>query len=123
MRRFLYRIFDDQDGSPATLFHGVDGSRKLPLDTWLQADVKPVTDGSCSTVYQSGFHVLPTRDDVVEHLGRFKHLRHRVIVRVEVDEAAGIWPKSHSRSPVLLVKRMRVKRRDWDRRERAHTLS
>ena len=119
MSKFYYRIFDEVDGMPATLFHGVHGSRRLPLNTWMLAEVKPVTDGSCSTVYQSGFHVLPTREDVVRHLGGFRKLEHRVIVRVEVDETSGLWPKSHSRSSVMLARRMRVGRRDWDRREKA----
>lgn len=122
--KLYYRIFDDLNGTPATLFHGVNGSRKLPLDEWVDATVKPVTDGSGVTVYQSGFHVITDLKETKKFLlKRFKHIEKRVIARVEVDEDAGTWPKSHSPHPVLLVKRMRIKKADWARRVRFTELS
>jgi hypothetical protein len=119
MRRFFYRIFDDIDGQPATLFHGVRGSRKLLLDQWHEAAVKPVTDGSGVTVYQSGFHVLPRIEDVAIFLRKFRHLENRVIAKVEIDVDAGIWPKTHSKSPIILAKKMRIRKSDWEKRIKA----
>lgn len=114
---FYYRIFDDKDGCPATLFHGINGSRILPLDIWVDANVKPVTDGSAVTVYDSGFHVLKQLKKVKEVLrSGFKYLDYRVICRVEIDENSGVWPKSHSKNPVILAKRMKIHKSDWDNR-------
>jgi hypothetical protein len=109
-----YRIFDDKDGRPHTLFHAVNGTRRLPTDTWIEADVKAVTDGSGLTSYQSGFHLLKTRKQAVEVLTRtFKLLDKRVIAKVH---AIGLWPKTHSRHNVVLSKLMYVKEKDWRRR-------
>lgn len=120
--KFFYRIFDDIKGQPATLFHGVDGSRKLPMDTWIEAEIKPVTDGSGVTVYQSGFHVLPRLEDVIEFLKKFTYLENRVISKVEIDSEAGIWPKLHSKSPIVLAKRMRIRKTHWNKRIPANLL-
>ena len=114
----FWRIFDDKDGLPHTLFHGVNGSRKIPLDAWLQAETKTVQDGSGVTEYQSGFHVLGTLEEVKEVLKQFKQLNHRVICRVWVDEQAGKWLKSCSRNKVWLVKRMKVTEADWRKRHK-----
>ena len=109
-----YRIFDDKDGLPHTLFHGVNGSRRLPFDTWVEARVGPVTDGSCATAYQSGFHVLEDRGEARKFLARmFKNLGHRVVARVEVRDT---WPKAHSRHEVTLARFLRISRKDWARR-------
>jgi len=56
--KIMYKIFDIRDRKPCTLFHGIDGSRTMPLDTWIEADIKQVKDGTSKTSYESGFHVL-----------------------------------------------------------------
>lgn len=113
-----YRMFDEKDDLPHTLFHGVNGSRKLPLDTWVEAAVKTVCDGSKhkSTAYQSGFHVFEHFNDVVSFLSRFRKLDGRVICAVEIDANAGIWDKEHSPSKVKLARRMRIPAGFWEMR-------
>lgn len=97
---------------PATLFHGVDGSRTLPLDTWIEAEQKQVHDGSGGTRYQSGFHVFgwAQRQQAVEYLKDFSKERPLVVCRVD---ARNLRPKSHSPSPVYLASEMRIPSRDW----------
>ena len=41
-----YRMVEkDKYGNLKTLFHGINGSRILPIDTWIQADIKMVSEG------------------------------------------------------------------------------
>lgn len=40
-----YKIFDIKDNLPCTLFHGINKSKKLPLNQWIKADIKMVDDG------------------------------------------------------------------------------
>ena len=58
-----YRIVEEKNGEYYSLFHGTNRSRKLPRRTWLKANVKRVRDGSCATYYDSGFHVLTSKEE------------------------------------------------------------
>ena len=111
----MYRIFEEKNNLPHTLFHGVNGSRCLPLDEWVDAEVKEVYDGvkTRATKYTAGFHVLPTIELVKKFLSRFKKLDNRVICPVEVED---IWSKEHSHAPVKLARRMRVPKKFWEMR-------
>ena len=109
-----YRICDEKNGLPMTLFHGIRGSRKIPLDRWIEADVKTVNEDK-GTPYKSGFHVLRDKEAAKRVLlETFKQLRGRFIVRVEVRDT---WPKKHSRHGVILARRMRIRSMDWAKRE------
>lgn len=108
-----FKIFDEKDGKPRTLFHGINGSKTLPLDTWIDAVVKDVSDGG--PIYKSGFHVLPSLEETRHYATRFKHKK--VLVEVDVDESAGSWPKSHSKSNVLLARRIRIRTSQWKKRK------
>jgi hypothetical protein len=109
-----WKIMEERDGMPCTLFHGVNGSRTIPLNTWVDADMKEVSDGSSATTYMSGWHLLPTREDCVEYLRKFKNLRDKVIVHVGF--SGKVWPKSHSRSEVFLAERLFISRGSWGSR-------
>ena len=115
-----YRILEDRNGKPATLFHGLNGSRTLPLDEWVEAVVKDVHDGSKQKAkkYRSGFHVIPTKKEADAFFDfSFRKKEDRYVVAVLVDEDAGIWDKSHSPSNVWLAKRMKITSRSWDKRK------
>ena len=117
MKRY-FRVFEEKRGMPATLFHGVHGSRKLPLDEWVNAEIKLVKDGTNGKIYQSGFHVFLDRDETIAFFLRlFRHLEDRVIASVDVDKCAGIWSKEHSRGNVFLAARIRIRSREWKNRE------
>jgi len=114
----MYRIFDEKDNIPLTLFHGTNGTRKIQLDCWIDSDTKIVQDGSGNKKkkYKSGFHVLKTFDEIVSFKNRFRNTKGRVVCKVDVDLNAGIWDKEHSPADVKLVKRMRVSSLDWENR-------
>ena len=104
----VYRICERKGDKVQTLFHGVNGSRTIPMNEWLTASVKIVTDGTRdkSTKYMSGFHVFKTKEDCRKFIGRFR--KERDLVMVECEVRGNMWKKAHSPAPVLLVEQMKV---------------
>lgn len=100
-----YKLIDIKDNSPYTLFHGVNGSRELPVDEWIQADKKMVMDGSSGTEYLSGFHVLKSEEEALEYLEYFKNVENKGIA---ICECKNIRDKEHSRSNVFLADDIRI---------------
>jgi len=116
-RKTYYRMFEIRNGLPATLFHGIRGSRTLPLNQWIDAEIKQVRDGSSGKIYKSGFHILPKLEETIQFIKRmFIHLENRVIAPVSVDIDAGIWPKTHSRHDVFLAAKIRISNSQWAKR-------
>ena len=118
----MYRILDVKNGQPHTLFHAVNGSRRLSLSQWLDAEVKMGQDGSGQKKrYRTGFHVVSNRPAAIDFLYRmFRHKSPRVICKVLVDECGGTWPKARSRHNITLVKRMKITPWAWAAAKRLH---
>lgn len=96
-----YKIMDEKNGVLHTLFHGIDGSKAVPLNQWLKAEKKMSIDGSGGTEYLTGWHIIPSYDECVEYLNNFKNRENKVIA---VCSARGdLRQKEHSRSNVLLA--------------------
>lgn len=104
--RIYWKIAERQsDGAIKTLFHGVDGSRVIPWDKWIEAEEKMVNDGSGPT-YLSGWHVLPTYKDAYDYLQRFTtRIDKLTILPCHVRR---IRPKEHSPSPVKLARFLKL---------------
>lgn len=98
-----WRLFEEKDGGLYTLFHGLNGSRRIPEGQWFEADVRTVRDGSGDNWYLSGWHVFADESGL-EYLGRFRKPRRLVAVQVEVDNT---WPKPTNPN-ILLARWMRV---------------
>ena len=80
----MYKVFTESpDGQPQFLFHGVGGSRRVPLDRWLAAEVKWAREGS-NPHYWTAFHCYRSLDAVGRWLRRCRIRTGRVVVRVEV---------------------------------------
>lgn len=102
-----FKIMEFENGQVKTLFHGIDGSRTVPCNTWVKSEQKQVKDGTSKTTYESGWHILPTEESCHEYMGKFKNrLEKLVIVKCEV--AGRIWDKAHSPSPVQLAEEIKV---------------
>jgi hypothetical protein len=82
------------------LFHGINNTRIIPLNKWILADRKLVSDGTNGTKYISGFHILRTLEDAEKYLSKFKNQHNKEIINVF---AKGVRKKKHSRSNVLLA--------------------
>jgi hypothetical protein len=101
-----YRIVEVKNGNALSLFHGTDGSRILPVNKWIYANKKIVSDGSCATKYLSGFHVFKSVDVAQEFFRKmFRHRENRIIVKCE---AVGLRRKSHARGEVYLASRLKI---------------
>ena len=98
-----YRIVEMRYGAPCTLFHGLPGtkrSRRIPLDTWLAAEKKPVSYGRSSPTMISGFNVLMDRKECEDYLSRFTADRKLLVVEILV---RGLREKPNANSPVFLA--------------------
>ena len=111
--RYAYKIFDEVEFRPKTLFHGVSGSRFLPVGEWIEADIKQVTDGSRQTPYLSGFHAYPLLNDIYRWAAGAKNLAGRVVVRVKVDECRS---KPRAIRDTILAERMYIPKSAWKKR-------
>jgi hypothetical protein len=104
-----YRICERKQSKLFTLFHafGMPRSRELPMNEWLNAEIKPVYDGSKKTAkqYTSGFHVFEDPEECARFIKMFHAPRELVMVKVLIGDT---WPKSHSRSNVLLTDKMKI---------------
>jgi len=99
-----YRIVEVKNGDYYSLFHGTKRSRKLERGKWLSADKKIVNDGSCATKYESGWHVLKSKEETEQFLEKmFRVKKDRRVIPVLV---MGLRPKSHSRHEVYLADEM-----------------
>lgn len=67
-----YKIVEKHTEGLRTLFHGNNGSRFLKTNTWLEANVKMVIDGSDGKRYLSGWHILRTRQNAIDFLKKFR---------------------------------------------------
>ena len=108
MNREVYRICERKNGELFTLFHGIKGSRKMPMNEWLTADVKIVKDGSKKTskLYKSGFHTIESLDECRTFTKKFKAKRDLVIVKCLIGE--NTWGKEHSPSNIILTDRIKL---------------
>lgn len=105
----VYRICERRGGKLLTLFHSNDGSRVLPLNVWLNANVKPVRDGSRETAkeYSSGFHVFKDIDTCRSFIKRFKAPRELVLIECEVID---LRKKEHSPFHIFLAEKIKLLR-------------
>lgn len=95
-----YKIVEYEDNKIKTLFHAVNGSRIIPCNKWIEADVKQGRDGSGDRWYLTGWHTLPTKEDAERYITRFKNRVDKLkIVKCEVKDT---WSKEHSPDPVIL---------------------
>ena len=117
---FMYKIFDDKGNSPATLYHGVSGKKKLPLNQYLIADRKIVKDAKGYNYYESGFHLLSTHEECAKYLTLFKNLSNKMVCQVYVPVYSSMWDKNTKRKKkgvtVKLAGIMCIFKSDWENR-------
>jgi hypothetical protein len=100
-----WKIVEYDGANVKTLFHGVNGTRIMPVGVWLAAEKKMVTDGSGQQKYLSGFHIMPDIGSCLKYLHRFTNLKTKAFACVEVER---IRPKPGSRDPVFLADSMMI---------------
>ena len=102
-----YRICERKNGKLYTLFHGIKGSRHMPMNVWLNANIKKVRDGGKKTAksYMSGFHCIEDIDEARDFIKMVRKPRDFVLVECKV---SGVRKKEHSRSNILLADKMKL---------------
>lgn len=105
-----FRIIENKNGQPATLFHGVNGSRILSMDTWLVADKKPVTNPGGGRGFISGFHCTEGLDYLLEYMKRFTADREIVACEISVRNVR----TKPTNSKILLADEMLLSRENWE---------
>lgn len=106
-----YRLFRvDKDGLPRTIMHGWYGSRSLPLDQWLPAEVKDVSNpgDKLGNTYKSGWHVALAVDVVANYTNRFSEPP--IICPVWVSD---LEAKPRSVADMYLARWMLIDASDW----------
>ena len=103
--RAWYKIVDYDGTNYKTLFHGVNGSRTLEFNTWLESVTKQVTDGSNNRSYMSGWHITPNYGECIKYLKNFKNTAPKRIVKCQ---AKDIWPKPKARGDIWLAKHILI---------------
>ena len=101
-----YKIMElAADGkSYRTLFHGVNGNRTMPFDTWIKAERKWGGEGGAK--YWTGFHVILDQEKCERYLKRFyQPNKIRVIVKCV---AKNLRPKESSRGIVFLADELMI---------------
>lgn len=107
----VYRLLRDRGGKPATIVHGVNGSRTLPLDTWLEANVRWTHNpgATSQTHYWCGFHVFPDKLTAWKYRFRFKAGDRPLIVPCEVEDT---WQKP-TNPDVLMARWLKISSEHW----------
>jgi len=94
-----YKIVQKDKDRIKFLFHGINGTRNIPINQWCKANIKDnVIDGKGSS-YTSGIHIIDGLDNAKKYLNRFRKTD-RVIVECL---AKGLKQKHKSQSYVLLA--------------------
>lgn len=114
-----YKIFDLDGDRPKTLFHGVDGSRTLPIGKWIKAARKMVTNGSRMYPYLSGFHSYPDLEAARRWLQSAQIVEGRVVVKVKID---GCREKPRDIRETILSDWLLITPKDWGERIPAEEL-
>jgi len=98
--KVYYKIVEVNDkGQFLTLFHGIGGTRLLPIGKTIKAEIKEnVIDGKGAS-YTSGLHIIDGYENALAYLSRFKR-KDRAIVKCH---ARGLKHKTKSKSYVFLA--------------------
>lgn len=104
-----YRMFRiSKNRNPSTLFHGWNGRKELPLDIELTAKVAPVRNPGGGRLFDSGWHVVLTTEDMEKYAKKRFKCNDLVACRVLV---SGIRNKPGSK--ILLANIMKIQSDDW----------
>jgi hypothetical protein len=106
-----YKVFIEKGNQPLFLFHGLNGSRQVILDNWLDAEEKWAKEGS-NPYYWTAFHVYPSLDTISKWVHSIRKFDDRFVVRVHVAETH----KKPTAGHAVLAKKMMITKENWNQR-------
>jgi len=107
----MWKVFEDSIDGPRFLYHGWRGSREVPLDSWLEAEIKWCSEGS-NPYYWSAFHAYLSLASIALWRHRTRRTAGRVAVEIDVEDVT----KKPTRGEAYLAKRMRLTADQWANR-------
>jgi len=107
-----WKVFEEKNGLPLFLYHGVNGDRKVPLNVWVKAEYKEVVDGSGQKPYLSAFHVFKDKTALIKWLTSLKKKKNRCAVKV----STGMVKDKKSSKYSMLTGKIRLSKKEWDKR-------
>ena len=109
----IFKAFYEKEDLPYFFKHANSGSRKVPLDEWIEADRKPVRDGSGDHYYLSSFHVMTESSRLMDWCDSLRRTEGKVFIRVL---ARGIKRKKNSKFGMFLADSIKVPSSYWEKR-------
>lgn len=97
----MYKIVQKDGDTIKFLFHGINGTKTIPLNTRIKANIKPNVRDGVGTYYTSGIHVIDGLEEAKKYLSRFRR-NDRIIVECFA-LTQGLCRKEKSRSAVYLA--------------------
>jgi hypothetical protein len=104
MPKIYYKIVETDGVDIFTLFHGINGTRKLPIGKWVKAEIKKNIRDGVGKRYTSGIHIVDGLEEAKSYTKKFRR-KDRVIVPCY---AKGLKPKTHSRHKVYLADEVKI---------------
>lgn len=102
--KIYYKIVEKKDEKFLTLFHGIGGTRTMPVNEWITAEIKDnVADGK-GTTYTSGLHIIDGYENALAYMSRFRK-NDRVIVSCY---AENLRHKAKSKPYVYLADKIKI---------------
>ena len=76
----VYKVFLLENGILKNLFRGIEGTRTIKFNTWLEAEKKMSVDGSGQQPYLTGIHVLKNKQKAIDYLENFRTDKSRIVI-------------------------------------------
>lgn len=103
-KKIYYKIVEQRDDGIYTLFHGINGTKKLQKGVWITAEIKENVMDGLGTKYTSGIHIVDGLQEAKDYAKKFRRTD-RVIVPCY---ARGLKAKTHSRHLVYLADQIKI---------------
>ena len=97
--KMYFKIVEVKNDKYYTLFHGIKGTKLLPLNQWIEAEIKENVSDGHGTTYTSGIHIIDGFLNAVDYLKKFKRTDRDILPCY----AEGLKPKVKSKEYVYLA--------------------
>lgn len=99
-----WKIVEMKDGELYFLFHGINGTRKIPRGVWVRGERKENVQDGRGTRYTSGIHIVEGFEEAQAYMRKFRRTD-RILIPCY---ARGLRRKTHSRHKVYLADQIKI---------------
>lgn len=105
-----YKIVDVDEEGYKWLFHGVNGTRRIPFNTWITAHRKWAGEGGHK--YWTGFHMFTSKESADKYFNKFTDKKKKRIIINVMGKRLSIKESSHGN--VFLAETLFVPEQKYD---------